>query len=438
MSAAAPTLQAWVDVQWERSASGMLMSVSPVGLIKRRAGFGQTVRPRRGAIVASPVLADWDPDPDYFFHWFRDSALVIEALRRLHDSGTLADAALGHVIDFIRFSLELNRLDGRAVVAEQSWRQAVAPEFVRFLRSDAELAAVFGEAVVTETRVNADGTLDFSRWTRPQHDGAALRALALMRWSAHMESAQLVTLVRADLAFTFAHWREPCFDIWEEENGLHYYTLRVAAAALEEGSHWLAARGEELLAQLYAREAMLIGAQLEDYWLPDAGYLRSRVLGNGSRSGKELDIAVILAAIHAGGEGAAHTVHDPRMHATLRQLESLFDATYPINAARPEQRAPAMGRYRGDAYFSGGAYYFATLGAAEFCFLAARGNAAAQEWFERERASCARCAPSPRRTGSCRNSSISVPVRKPRRGTWPGATRHSSRAFAHAARHSPA
>ena len=30
-----------------------------------------------------------------------------------------------------------------------------------------------------------------------------------------------------------------------------------------------------------------------------------------------------------------------------------------------------MGRYEGDVYFSGGAYYFSTLGAAEFCFLAA-------------------------------------------------------------------
>jgi glucoamylase len=30
-----------------------------------------------------------------------------------------------------------------------------------------------------------------------------------------------------------------------------------------------------------------------------------------------------------------------------------------------------MGRYAGDVYFSGGAYYFSTLGAAEFCFRVA-------------------------------------------------------------------
>ena len=49
-----------------------------------------------------------------------------------------------------------------------------------------------------------------------------------------------------------------------------------------------------------------------------------------------------------------------------------------------------MGRYAGDVYFSGGAYYFSTLGAAEFCFRAAalRGDSpqardAAQSWFQR-------------------------------------------------------
>jgi glucoamylase len=43
-----------------------------------------------------------------------------------------------------------------------------------------------------------------------------------------------------------------------------------------------------------------------------------------------------------------------------------------------------MGRYAGDVYYSGGAYYFSTLGAAELCFLAAaaqpRGSEARAHW----------------------------------------------------------
>jgi glucoamylase len=62
------------------------------------------------------------------------------------------------------------------------------------------------------------------------------------------------------------------------------------------------------------------------------------------------------------------------MHATLAKLEALFDAEYAINRNR-EGRAPAMGRYAGDVYYSGGAYYFSTLAAAEFCFRAALSQA---------------------------------------------------------------
>jgi glucoamylase len=71
------------------------------------------------------------------------------------------------------------------------------------------------------------------------------------------------------------------------------------------------------------------------------------------------------------------------MHATLAQLEALFDAQYPINRERPASCAPAMGRYAGDVYYSGGAYYFSTLAAAEFCFRAAVRAAEARQLLAR-------------------------------------------------------
>ena len=92
--------------------------------------------------------------------------------------------------------------------------------------------------------------------------------------------------------------------------------------------------------------------------------------------GKELDFATILAVIHAGRKEGAHSVRDPKVMATLARLEELFDASYPINRGRPENLGPALGRYAGDRYFSGGAYYFSTLGAAEFYYSLAEAVAA--------------------------------------------------------------
>lgn len=389
-----PAFESWLDRQLGHSASAMLASISPVAIVKHRPGFGQTVRPVAGAVVASPVLADWDPDPDYFFHWFRDSAVVVDALRLLYADRRVGDEALQHLRDFTRFSLALNRLDGRAAAAVPDRRARVAPDFLQFLREDRDLARAHGDAVVAETRVNPDGTLDVSRWARPQHDGPPLRALALLRWVAggHLDAsllAEVAALIRFDLDFTLRHWREPSYDIWEEESGHHYYTLRVSAAALAEGAAWLqdlGGAGDGAQAQRCREESQAVLRLLDDYWVDDVphGYYRSRGLADDRLSPKALDISVILSAIHGLGPEARHGPADPRMQATLARLDALFDAAYPINHDRPAGRGPALGRYAGDVYFSGGAYYFSTLGAAEFCFrVAALGGGDAREWFER-------------------------------------------------------
>jgi glucoamylase len=366
----------WLDRQYRHSAMALLASISARGVVKTRPGFGQTMIAASGSIVASPVPAAYDPDPDYFFHWYRDSAVVIDALRVLFEDGGSAPDALVKFSDFVDFSLSLQSLDGRALVASPAWRGRVAPDFLKFLRTDADLARSHGEAIAAETRVNPDGTLDISSWPRPQNDGPPMRALALMRWSqsARFDAAlraAVAALLRSDLAYTQQHWAEHCFDIWEEEKGLHYYTLRISAAALQDGADWLSRHGSDAQAHTAREQAVTIHRMLDGYWLEEHGYYRSRVLESGQRSAKELDIAVIFAAVHAGGSSGAHSVDDVRMHATLARLEALFDTEYPINRNRPPSHAPAMGRYAGDVYYSGGAYYFSTLAAAEFCFRAA-------------------------------------------------------------------
>jgi len=368
------SLDRWADRQYRRAAEFMMLSVSPVGVTKLRPGFGQTIRPIPGSVVASPVLASYDPDPDYFFHWYRDSAVVLDALRVLFEDGTVGDEALGHLGDFVRFSANLATLDGRLLASAPEWRRSVVEDFKKFVRSDEELAEVRGQAVAADTRVNPDGTIDISRWARPQHDGPALRALTLLRWHNSVANDRelkrsLDQLINADLSFVLAHGATSCYDIWEEERGVHYYTLAVSQAALAAGASWLHASNRHEQARACAEQAKRIGGTLEGYW-SDAGYYRSRVLDGGGQSSKELDIAVLLAAIHAGPEGG-DTADDPRMHQTLRRIESLFEAEYPINQNRPPHRGPALGRYSGDVYYSGGAYYFSTLAAAEFCFRAA-------------------------------------------------------------------
>jgi glucoamylase len=371
------TLDSWIERQYRHSAAAMMRSVSPLGIVKQRPGFDQVIRPMAGSIVASAELAAYDPDPDYFFHWHRDSAIVVDALRLVTEDSTLGIDGRPQLEDFVKFGRSLQRLDGRVLVAEPQWRERIANDFRAFVRPDSEFIDLFGTAVDADTRFNPDGTLDISRWARPQMDGPALRALALLRWqrSASFDAAgdgELRELLHSDLAFVQHRWRDASFDIWEEEKGCHYYTLRVAAAALDEGAAWLRRSGEPHAAEHCAADAAQIMQTLDGYWSDERGYYRSRVLESGAVSAKELDIAVILAAIHSRGDAPSHSVRDPRMHRTLTRLEILFDRAYPINHGRPDHHGVAMGRYAGDVYYSGGAYFFSTLGAAEFCFRAAQ------------------------------------------------------------------
>jgi glucoamylase len=96
-------LDDWIDKEARFAAGAVLRAVSATNLVKNRPGFGQRIVPRPGSVLASPVPAAYDPDPDYFFHWSRDSAIVIDALRvaetglrpdrcrRLRDSQNSAD-----------------------------------------------------------------------------------------------------------------------------------------------------------------------------------------------------------------------------------------------------------------------------------------------------------------------------------------------------------
>ncbi len=377
-------LPRWMERQWQLSAASMLAAISATHLTKERRGFGQTIRPVRGSILASIAPGSWDPDPDYFFHWQRDSAVVADALRHLIRDGIHGKEAILHCKDFVAFSHALNKLDGSAFLGQAGdFRKSVEPFFLQYVRDDNDLLNVRGDRILGEPRFNPDATLDISKWNRPQHDGPALRALALMRlWEMSVLDAadqlSMRKLILTDLNFAARHWREPSFDIWEEECGAHYYTLLVQRAALEDGALWVrqAGVGAAELAEAFGSAAREIALTLDEFWSPEKAYYVSRRNVANGEAGKDLDFLVILGVLHAARKAGAHSVLDPKVMATLAKLEDLFEVAYPINRLRPENRGPAMGRYAGDNYFSGGAYYFSTLGAAEYYYALAEAVAA--------------------------------------------------------------
>ena len=374
-----PGLEEWIAAQARYAATTMARAISATALVMERSAFHQRVIPHPGSVLASPVPGHYDPDPDYFFHWFRDSALVIDALRVAIAAGYIERSATARFREFVQFSRSLQSIDGREFLRHGDFRAAVAPLFRQYLRSDEELSALNGDTVRADTRVNADGTLDFTRWSRPQTDGPALRSLALLRWRRQLMEedsdaeldAAITELLSADLAFTLAYIRRPSGDVWEEREGYHYYTQLLQAQALQCGAQWReSAQVNRDGTWNRAAEDTLV--RLDGFWDPAARHYRARAPTEPGDPERELDVSVLLGVLHAGRAGVRHGVLDPKLQATVSALEELFEMLYAINRGRPADRGPALGRYGGDRYYGGGPWYLATLGAAEFYFRLAQ------------------------------------------------------------------
>ncbi len=371
-------LQDWMATEARFAAIALTHAVSATTLVKERPGFGQTITPKPGSILASPIPASYDPDPDYFFHWFRDSAIVVDALRLTPQLGLKREISNRLLCEFAEFCLALRQLNGEAYVRNYPYRLYTRVDFIQYLRDEAEISKITGSTACLETRVNADGSPDISKWPRPQADGPALRMLALMRWMTEKNTLakntlqDIVQLMRDDIECLLTQALESSFDIWEEENGFHYYTQLVQTEALEQAASWLISRSEPALAKQCYAIVEKLSPQLDAFWDPGSGFYHSRRIPDGGDHNKLLDISVILAVIHTGRSAGAHSVLDPKAQATLTALEELFEVDYVINHKRPPDFGPALGRYHNDAYYSGGAYFFSTLAGAEFYFRLAK------------------------------------------------------------------
>ena len=84
-------LEDWIDRQFQRSAMALSQAISATHLTRLREPFRQTVVPAKGSVLASPVIGDWNPEPDYFFHWVRDSAIAMKAVAELMHSAPIED-----------------------------------------------------------------------------------------------------------------------------------------------------------------------------------------------------------------------------------------------------------------------------------------------------------------------------------------------------------
>ena len=124
-------LEDWILRQSHVCVTALMRAISlQLILTERDRPSARLWRPAAGSILASPAIADWNPEPDYFFHWIRDSAIVMRTVvERLQDATSEDERSRwrGLFDDFVSFSLALSRLDGAEWLRRVD-RPAVQPE----------------------------------------------------------------------------------------------------------------------------------------------------------------------------------------------------------------------------------------------------------------------------------------------------------------------
>ena len=151
-----------------------------------------------------------------------------------------------------------------------------------------------------EPKFEVDGAGFTGSWGRPQRDGPALRATALIgysRWLLDNGGMSTVTsiiwpLVSNDLNYVAQYWNQSTFDLWEEINGSSLFTTAVQHRALVEGNALAGQIGETCPGCI--SQAPQILCLMEGFW--NNGYMLANINENNGRSSK--DVNTILAVIH--------------------------------------------------------------------------------------------------------------------------------------------
>ncbi len=279
-----------------------------------------------GAVIASPSAYD----PDYYYHWVRDSALVMKTV-----------------------------LDWSKPPSKGTGTRTLFDIFIQYSRYIQERS----RGKLGEPKYYVDGEPYLGPWGRPQNDGPALRAITFIQYAEGLlaqgetvsqdlyhKDIKARSLIKTDLEYVAHHWNEPSYDLWEEVKGDHFYTLMTQRKALLDGARLAARLHDKGASDYYWDQAKQIEQKLEHFWSPEKQILRvtlNRVEGIPYKE-SELDVAIILASLHASEEGGVFSPTDKRILSTALALKNAFQQLYRIN--QNTALGVAIGRYPEDRY----------------------------------------------------------------------------------------
>ncbi|KAJ9149400.1 Glucoamylase [Pleurostoma richardsiae] len=332
----------------KRSVDSFIATESPIALSELLCNIGSTgchaSGVTSGVVIASPSKSN----PDYFYTWTRDSALVFKAIVDTFSNSYSADL----------------QTEIQNYVAAQARLQGVS-------NPSGSLSDGSG---LGEPKFNVDLSAYTGSWGRPQRDGPALRAIALITYAKWLinngytstASGIVWPIIRNDLNYVAQYWNQTGYDLWEEVSGSSFFTVANQHRALVEGSALASSLGTSCSScDSIAPQVLCF---LQTFWSSSSGYILANINVNNGRTAK--DANTILGSIStfdpaAGCDSATFQPCSDKALANHKVVTDSFRSIYSINSGIAEGTAVAVGRYPEDSYYNGNPWYLNTLAAAE-------------------------------------------------------------------------
>lgn len=313
-----------------------------------------------GTVVASPSRSN----PDYYFHWVRDASLVMLTLERFLQK--TSDPVL------------------KDYIAHQFF------DFVYLTRSHQQQNSA---GSLGEVKYHIDGRPFVGPWGRPQNDGPALRAMALIQFAYFLikegkedfvrlwlydSNLPSESIIKKDLEYVAHNWRNKDFDLWEEVEGHHFFTRLVQRRALKEGAALATFLGDQGASDFYSKESVNLEKEILRHWDGDNRFFKASLNPTSTRGKAGLDSSIFIALISTYREGDSFLkLSDDKIMGNAQSLKDSFSKIYQINLKNPD-KAPLIGRYPEDTYNGyetnalGNPWFIATLDFASYHYKLAK------------------------------------------------------------------
>ena len=183
--------------------------------------------------------------------------------------------------------------------------------------------------------------------------------------------------IKKDLEYTAHNWKEPNFDPWEEEKGMHFYNLLAQHTALQEGSLLAFELGDGGAASFYKMQSEQIGHYIKNTFLDDTVgiYVSKNVVQPLGYKNSGIDVASLLALNHTWPYQKLIPLNSPSVKKYVSTLIASSIQSFPVNRDYPDMGV-AIGRYPEDRYNgyttsgTGNPWFLATLSLGEhYCLV---------------------------------------------------------------------